>query len=557
MKFKFLQNVFTFISGLSLVLQSLAPALALGSLTLNPVYAQDATPTASPTPTDTLAPTDTTTPTPTDSIAPTATSSPTGATGVTGDTGASTEVGPSADTGSTGVTGDTGSSSELSPTGATGSSSDILDGISTTSTDINPTDMTNPNPNGDQGQTGQTNSSINTQPPTDTLTPAPAVIPAPSPDVQGQLGASVVKNTKADTLNLDYSNITTSATLTTNKGDYAPTDTVVVTGTEFLPKHNYSLEISSTDPPAVDFSTGITTNEQGSFVYAYQLDGNYRPNYKVEVKLADSVIATTTFTDSPTLTTQVLSWNTIGLDSNKPVTDGPHQFVIQARITNPGPQSATNVNVNFTLGSGTSYISTVGSVSQSLGTLTSGQTKDVFFQVLITPPGSPNNPSNAAFGKTRNYTITTSYDGNPPVIFNSTLTIEKLNSQNRNHIISTVISPTSIHTGDTFTVTVNSSSSTVFDNISVPMSFNPTIAQMSGDVTTYSSPADTENDFYALNEGNNIQSVFTFKALAPGTSNFFWLIYDKSGGSYHYNSDFGQAIVITVEPQLSITKTPS
>ncbi len=113
-------------------------------------------------------------------------------------------------------------------------------------------------------------------------------------------------------MNLDPSNLQNSPTLVTNKADYAPTDTVVITGTNFLPKTDYTLLISSTDPPAVNFSTSITTNEKGSFVYAYQLDGNYRPNYTVQVKdSSGTVVATTTFTDTPAPSnTQLNQWET-------------------------------------------------------------------------------------------------------------------------------------------------------------------------------------------------------------------------------------------------------
>ena len=40
------------------------------------------------------------------------------------------------------------------------------------------------------------------------------------------------------------------------------------------------------------------TNLDGKFVFYYQLDGIYRPNYKVEVKDEGFVFATITFTDS-------------------------------------------------------------------------------------------------------------------------------------------------------------------------------------------------------------------------------------------------------------------
>ncbi len=338
---------------------------------------------------------------------------------------------------------------------------------------------------------------------------------------------------------------------------------MVINGTGFLPKTTYTLEIVSSDPPPVDFTTAVTSDNKGDIVYAYQLDGNYRPNYTVYAKdSSGQIVATTTFTDSG-VTVSVLSWNTIGVDSNKPVSTGPHQFVIQARVTNNTGSSITNVSAIFALGSGTSYITTLGPLTQNIGTLANNSSADVFFQVVITPPPSPDSPSNAVYGTSRNYTVTADYTDNSGAqvaSYSNTLTILGLNSQNRNSILSTTVSPSTITVGGTFTVTVTSKTTGGgnFTNVSVPMMFDPNVAQMIGDVTTYQIPAGTTLDsFYDQNVGGDIQSVFTFKALAAGTSNFYWLIYDQSGGSYHYNSDYGQAIIITVKPGFGITKTPA
>ena len=46
------------------------------------------------------------------------------------------------------------------------------------------------------------------------------------------------------------------------------------------------------------------------------------------------------------LTITPITWNIIGLDSNK-VTDGPNQFPVGARVCNTGDATATNVTSNF------------------------------------------------------------------------------------------------------------------------------------------------------------------------------------------------------------------
>lgn len=118
----------------------------------------------------------------------------------------------------------------------------------------------------------------------------------------GELFATVIPNdiSQIGLLDLGLSDVNQSASLITDKPDYAPTEIAVISGIEFTPETTYSLTISSTDDPATNTTVDVTTDKDGSFVYMYQLDGTYRPNYSVEIKLSDAVIANTTFTDSDT-----------------------------------------------------------------------------------------------------------------------------------------------------------------------------------------------------------------------------------------------------------------
>jgi|GEM_PF-5913502 len=87
--------------------------------------------------------------------------------------------------------------------------------------------------------------------------------------------------------------------LITDKPDYSPTDTVILSGTGFLPTTTYILNVSSNDYSLQDT---ITTDSQGNFVYSFQLDGVYRPNYEVVVKNREGKILTTiNFSDTPSL----------------------------------------------------------------------------------------------------------------------------------------------------------------------------------------------------------------------------------------------------------------
>jgi len=88
---------------------------------------------------------------------------------------------------------------------------------------------------------------------------------------------------------------TISPFLETDKSDYSPTETVIISGHNFLLNTQYFLNIISDN---LNITQPITTNESGSFIYNYELDGIYRPDYKVEIKdLDNKIISTITFTD--------------------------------------------------------------------------------------------------------------------------------------------------------------------------------------------------------------------------------------------------------------------
>ena len=55
------------------------------------------------------------------------------------------------------------------------------------------------------------------------------------------------------------------------------------------------------------------------------------------------------------LTAELISWNVIGLDSNK-VTDGPNQYYTIVRVTNTGTTAATNVTATLNWLTANQYI---------------------------------------------------------------------------------------------------------------------------------------------------------------------------------------------------------
>ncbi|MEI6462338.1 MAG: hypothetical protein WCO33_01555 [bacterium] len=165
--------------------------------------------------------------------------------------------------------------------------------------------------------------------------------------------------------------------LFTDKPDYSPTDKAVISGNGLAKNTEYTIVISSTDEPAVTHTDKFTTNSDGSFKYEYQLDGNYRPNYLVEIKDKDGkIVSTITFTDSRTINS---------------VTYAP---AFGTSITvNPGANITAQVNSQLT--SNSVWHSTGWQIASSsssftcIDTFNHGANGPVSEQITITAPNTP------------------------------------------------------------------------------------------------------------------------------------------------------------------------
>jgi hypothetical protein len=269
------KKILTSIALVAIIAQSFSPYMAFSQK----AYAQEdpsqdttvsPTPTDSPTPivTETPSSDQTITPTPTDTITPTPTDTPT------------PEV-----------------TSELTPT-------PTVDNTATATP--TPTDNLSPPSDNSNNQPQVQGDSISVTP-TPTLNATPSATPTPTETSTGneKISMIILKDVSAPSIDLNTV-VEGSASLTTDKVDYAPTDTALITGSNLIPNTEYTLVISSSDNPVVNFSTNVTSDDKGTFAYAYQLDGKYRPNYKAELKdEAGIVVASTTFTDSVTTTVLV------------------------------------------------------------------------------------------------------------------------------------------------------------------------------------------------------------------------------------------------------------
>ncbi len=129
-----------------------------------------------------------------------------------------------------------------------------------------------------------------TKEPEVTTTQSVEVTPTPTPTPQTQPDLKDSPNSQ--------SSAQLNPSLDTDKDDYTPSETVIITGSDYQPDTTYTLVVSSQDEPKVRDEVQVTTDSDGGLFYSYQLDGTYRPDYLVEILLGGVLVASTTFTDN-------------------------------------------------------------------------------------------------------------------------------------------------------------------------------------------------------------------------------------------------------------------
>ncbi|MBU7036413.1 MAG: DUF11 domain-containing protein [Theionarchaea archaeon] len=242
------------------------------------------------------------------------------------------------------------------------------------------------------------------------------------------------------------------------------------------------------------------------------------------------------------------SWDRMGLDHNN-VNDGPNQYLIQIHVTNSAGTTAHSVVGTLSWTSVNTYINLAPNESavKSLGDIAAGATVDLFYLIEITR-------NSGAYNTTRNYTITVQgTDTGTADTITGTLSVERLRSQARNEVVSIVASTSTPVVGSTFTVTVHSTTGAKNYNIvNLPVSkYNPLIIEPVSVLVTWqeppSPPVTSNNVRLDLPMDDDFTSVWTFRALSPGTTNIDSFITDESGGSYHYNADYPDITIIVVK----------
>ena len=286
---------------------------------------------------------------------------------------------------------------------------------------------------------------------------------------------------------------------------------------------------------------------------------------------------------APILTVEPITWNVVGLDSNN-VNDGPNNFPVGARVCNTGDTPATNVVADFIWDSTNANIE-LRSLSLDpivLTVLNDGDCFDFYFEVVI-------NRTPAAYETARQYHIEVTADGlgtistpTPREIY-----VERLVSQNRNSVLDIQLNGVSIATGGTMNLVVGNAytiklvsdtATNGYEQIETFINFPNTIFQVLSVSTTYTADAGTDSDaavqLYADGCGwNDLTRSCTGTGKYGGTVTVEYfvqiisgggtseplntLIYDFSGSSYHYNTDYDTSarIVNIIDPTACVQET--
>ena len=265
---------------------------------------------------------------------------------------------------------------------------------------------------------------------------------------------------------------------------------------------------------------------------------------------------------APALAVTPITWNVVGLDSND-VTAGPNQFPVGTRVCNTGSSAATNATATFVWDSTNANINIAEANVRSIGLLAAGACKDVYYTAVVTRTAS-------AYNTARRYHVSVTADllapGSTPTP--RELYVEKLVSQNRNSFVS-LSGPTTVRVGDTVTYTVTTDTATNgYEQLVSATLFPTSIFDVLSTSSTYTAPSGGTNDeLYADacgwdtvptsptyrscigpanlsggKAGGTIVTVYTVKVVGAGTAGVGTEIYDFSGSSYHYNSDWSTTI---------------
>ena len=296
------------------------------------------------------------------------------------------------------------------------------------------------------------------------------------------------------------------------------------------------------------------------------------------------------------LTVTPITWDVVGLDHNRPLTSGPDLFPVGAQACSDA--AAAGVDVTMDWGNAdTRYINhRAGSLTTlSFPALGAGECVDAYFEIQLTRSAD-------AFGASRPYTITATETGNPTNTASTPagrqIYIERLVSQNRNSttqirygraadqsdwVVLGAGGSINLAINKTYFVELTTQTSTAYEQIQSFLTLSNTIFQVLSVSSTYSTltapPSrvpdpnprlwadaclwDSDPGSAAYNSclsagkaGGVVTTVYEIRITSGGgdTVGLEALIYDRSGGSFHYNTDFSNSPgdLVTFDPAESL-----
>jgi LPXTG-motif cell wall-anchored protein len=283
---------------------------------------------------------------------------------------------------------------------------------------------------------------------------------------------------------------------------------------------------------------------------------------------------------SAALTVTPLTFNVVGLDSNN-VNAGPNTFPIGGRVCNTGDAAATNVSTTLAWATSSTYISLTSPSLRASGTIAANSCADVYFEVQVARNA-------AAYDTARRFVLTATADGGVSASSPSPreIYVEHLVSQNRNSI-DTITAPSTMYLGQTYTITMDGSTATQgYEQDESYITLDPSIFRVISAGLTYTSPAGATNDkpwadacgfdfdptspnyrscvgpltYTGGKAGGDEHMTYTVEIIGTGAVSLSGVIYDFSGSSYHYNSDYGAVATtfnVTAAPSADLSVTSS